>query len=269
MNIIQSIDQIRDFVSGIRNLRKGFITNFFLNLDKHSIWIEEGTFFYLEEKECTFFIKGNKGFYNLFFSATTIEVLCAALKKLPIIQELISLDIVGLENNPILKALEDAGFYRYEVIYRMSRMGLPGDYHFSPDVEEARVEDIPTIKSLLDQHFDALSEQICCKKELEIFVKKHTILVYRDKVSIRGFIIYGLQGVTLYLRYWWVDPECRNLGIGAKLYHSFFNRGKDTKRQVHWLIETNDNARVRYEHYGYKKETLYNYVLLNKQMDKN
>lgn len=266
MNKLISIAQISDMVADIRNLREGFITNFFLNLDKHTIWIEEGSFFYIKKNKCTFFIKENKGFYNLFFSATDAKALHIALNDLPIMQDLISLDVVGNEDSPILKTLEEVGFHRYETIYRMSRVGLPGDYMFNPEIEEATIEDVPTIKKLLDTHFNALSEQICCEKELEIFVKNHTLLVYRDEVGIRGFIIYELQGLTLYLRYWWVDPECRNLGIGAKLYHSFFNRGKNTKRQIHWLIETNDNARVRYEHYGYKKERFYDYVLLNKKI---
>ena len=39
-----------------------------------------------------------------------------------------------------------------------------------------------------------------------------------------------------------------------------------TKRQMHWVISTNDNAIKRYKHYGYIAESLYDYVLLNKKV---
>lgn len=44
------------------------------------------------------------------------------------------------------------------------------------------------------------------------------------------------------------------------------NLAKGTKRQMHWVISTNDNAIKRYKHYGYIAESLYDYVLLNKKV---
>ena len=58
----------------------------------------------------------------------------------------------------------------------------------------------------------------------------------------------------------------RNQHIGAFLYHSLMNLAKGTKRQMHWVISTNDNAIKRYKHYGYIAESLYDYVLLNKKV---
>ena len=38
MDKIDSLDKINGFVSDIRSLRKGYLSNFFLDRKKHSIW---------------------------------------------------------------------------------------------------------------------------------------------------------------------------------------------------------------------------------------
>lgn len=47
MDKIDSLDKINGFVSDIRSLRKGYLSNFFLDRKKHSIWIEKGELFYV------------------------------------------------------------------------------------------------------------------------------------------------------------------------------------------------------------------------------
>ena len=42
MDKIDSLDKINALVSDIRSLRKGYLTNFFLDRKKHSLWIEKG-----------------------------------------------------------------------------------------------------------------------------------------------------------------------------------------------------------------------------------
>lgn len=266
MDRVKTIEELQQYNIAIRSLRKGFITNFYLNVEKHSIWIENEELFVHETIECLFLLHKNDNFYHLFFTATSTDSLCAALQGVPFRDELLSIDVVGAKENAVKDALKHVGFYEYETIYRMRRLGMPESCEFDSDIEEATLENVHEVKLLLDQHFNALSEQIFSEKELAVFVRNHTLLLFRDSGVIRGFIIYELRGVTLYLRYWWVSPSCRNRGIGAKLFHSFLNRGKNTKCQIHWLIATNDNARVRYEHYGYVAEPLYDYVLLNKKV---
>ena len=70
---IKSIEEIQNFTCFIRSLRKGLITNFYLNVEKHSIWIETGEFFVHETPECIFFLHENGNFYHLFFTATSTD----------------------------------------------------------------------------------------------------------------------------------------------------------------------------------------------------
>ena len=260
---INLIEQIQALAQQIRSLRKGFITNFYLNVEKHSIWIEDGVFFVHETSECIFLLHNDVNFYRVFFIATSVESLCAAFQNVPFRDKLLSIDLIGAKENRIKDSMMQIGFYQYETLYRMRRLGLPEHYESDSRIENATIEDVHEVKYLLDKYFDPLSEQICSEIELTILIQKHSILIFREGDAIQGFIIYELQGLTLFLRYWWVNPSYRNRGIGSKLLHSFFYRGKNTKRQIHWIISSNHNAQIRYEHYGYAVEPLYNYVLLN------
>ena len=104
---IKSIEEIQNFTCLIRSLRKGLITNFYLNVEKHSIWIEAGEFFVHETPECIFFLHENGNFYHLFFTATSTDSLCAALQKASFCNELLSIDILGAKENVVKDALVD------------------------------------------------------------------------------------------------------------------------------------------------------------------
>lgn len=54
MDKIDSLDKINALVSDIRSLRKGYLTNFFLDRKKHSLWIEKGELFYVSFPDCYF-----------------------------------------------------------------------------------------------------------------------------------------------------------------------------------------------------------------------
>ena len=46
MELVQSYHQLNSFISEIRSLRKGFISNLFLHFEKHNLWIEKKELFY-------------------------------------------------------------------------------------------------------------------------------------------------------------------------------------------------------------------------------
>ena len=67
MDKIDSLDKINAFVSDIRSLRKGYLTNFFLDRKKHSLWIEKGELFYVSFPDCYFLLHLTNSVNNLFF----------------------------------------------------------------------------------------------------------------------------------------------------------------------------------------------------------
>ena len=55
MEIVQSIEQLQQISAEIRSLRRGFITNFYLDPAKHGLWIAKGDC-YMERIGSTLFI---------------------------------------------------------------------------------------------------------------------------------------------------------------------------------------------------------------------
>jgi len=146
---------------------------------------------------------------------------------------------------------------------RMSKINQSNNsiYKSNKKIRNAKLIDIQEVQTLLTNNFDKYTEQIPVYEELEQWVKQSHLIVYELDSKIVGFLIYDLTGVTLYLRYWFVCPEYRDLKIGSELIREYLYRGKETKRQIFWVIESNDNAIKRYEHYGFIKERMYDYIL--------
>jgi len=132
---------------------------------------------------------------------------------------------------------------------------------FISNVSKATIEQITDIYILLNKYFDKRTEQIPFIEELEEYARLNHILVYTDGNKIIGFLIFEINASTLYLRYWFVHPNYRDKKIGSTLLRSFFDEGKNTKRQFFWVIKSNDNALKRYKHYGFTEENMFDYVL--------
>ena len=130
----------------------------------------------------------------------------------------------------------------------------------------ATKEDIPGVLDFFHKHFDKYTEQIPTEEELAIWIDDDSFLVYDDGITneLGGYIIYDHIGLTWYLRYWFVNPAFRNKGVGSSLMREAIRRCQGIKRQILWVIETNDNAIIRYEHYGFKKERMVDTVMINK-----
>ena len=109
--------------------------------------------------------------------------------------------------------------------------------------------------------FDEQTEQIPYYEELLNYVSQGHVLVCEEDGMMAGFLIYELNTTTLYLRYWFTHPDFRDKKVGSRLLRRFFDEGKDTKRQLFWVIRTNENAIMRYRHYGFTEENMYDYVM--------
>ena len=92
-------------------------------------------------------------------------------------------------------------------------------------------------------------------------IKGTVLAVYKEEGEIIGFVIFESSRSTHYLRYWFVHPKHRDKKIGSILLKTFFYEGRNTRRQLFWVITDNENAVKRYEHYGFKNEAMKDYVL--------
>ncbi len=267
MQQVTSIEQLQVLSAEIRAKRQGFVTNFYLDEEKHQVWIERGDCYAANIGSTLFIVKKSHTFWNVFYCSTTIEQLSSDLQlftsQQP--QQALVFDVVGRETQclPMVDMFKHNGYTEATSLVRMSRMTEPMTYTPDHSVRKAKKSEVSNIHTLLHQYFNEQTEQIPYLEELEKYADQGHILVCEEMEKIVGFLIYELNATTLYLRYWFALPAFRDKKVGSRLLRRFFEEGKETKRQLFWVIRTNENAIKRYKHYGFQEENLYDYVMTN------
>lgn len=262
MVTIQSFEEVRNRINRIRSLRKGFITNFFPEQRKIEIWTNHNLLFAEETEEVTLFIKQDDGFKYLFYCATNKEVLNDVLCSLPADEKYVVDQIVDARTDEsIIDLFKSNGFTIRKSLVRMSKINENLE-NFEPDgTYKAFVIDLQCIQEMLYAQFDKYSEQLPTSEELKDFLDNNHVIVIRRGNEIAGFILYDITPSTLYLRYWLVNPEFRNRGVGSELFKEYQRRGASCKRHILWVVRDNQNAINRYKHYGYQYENMKDYVI--------
>jgi GNAT superfamily N-acetyltransferase len=269
MNKIENYQQIQDILIRIKDYKEGFITNFFIGEERCNFLINNKKLLFFNFEKCSFILFKNDDFYHLYYLSVNSQQLSIALKDLIKMYPEITFvtDIVGQETivTELSKSFEQCGFEKYSKLFRMNRSKAEEQYEaLDPRVEFASPEWANQIKSLLDVHFDKYCEQIPFMEEIEQWIKYKRIIGIFENDKIIGFVIFEINGMTSHLRYWFVDPNHRNKKIGSALLKRFFYECRNTKKELFWVITHNENAIVRYEHYGFKAEPLFDQVLIKR-----
>lgn len=269
MKEVSSFEEIQYLLNEVRGLKRGFITNFYPDPFRISLWCRYNSLFYVRYTDTVFFLRNRGEFSNLYYCSVNEETL---RNSLPVFlkecfQLVLVTDLVGTESVDAGKGIFlDEGFECHTSLVRMSRTGVPviDEADSLVKIEEATEREIFSISELYDCYFDPYSEQIPLKEELMQWVEAGHLLINREAEKITGFLIYDRIGVTLYLRYWFTHPDYRERKIGSALFREFLYREADTKRQMFWVIGSNENAIKRYIHYGFSQEKMFDYVLIKK-----
>jgi hypothetical protein len=271
MEGIRSYQFLIDAVSYSKSFNRICISNYYFNPDKSINLIGNNELFHIKIGNVIFVFRQNKGFLNLYYYAPSYFDLKASLEQLHQLhsKNTLIIDIVTTEvTAEVLEIFKSSGFFQYSSLVRMSRISdntIPLNTTHAPNLKVANRAESFEVYEQLCKYFDPMSEQLPDENEIINWSEKENILIYKIDNKVAGFIIYQLVGLTLYLRYWFVAIEFRDRKIGSSLFNYFLSRGKNAKRQLFWVIQTNENALLRYKHYGFKEEKMYNYVLINKK----
>lgn len=265
MKRIISSEQVQNFIAEIRNLRQGFVTNFFWDDQKHPYWVENGSFFYQVSEGCYLLLHNNGSFSNLFYIASNLEAVTKAIHQASMENDSVIDVVIKKDGKGETEALKAIGFETYKYLYRMSHIGALADdsWEKSEDVIYASMADCQLVYEALNKDFDPVCEQLPSLEEVQDYAHREQLLVIKDDDKLCGFLIFEISGSTSwYLRYWYTSPEYRNQRVGARLLKTALVIGKNTKRQQLWVISENENAIKRYEHYGFQKEPISDYVMI-------
>ncbi len=263
---IDNWDSVMALTADARNA--GFIcTNFFPDENRMRSWCDKGTFFAERLADTQVFVRNQDGFSNLYFMSRSADALNRDIKTFVLehcdvewIADIVGPDVIRV---PVENGLSSIGFKTRTVIQRMSRKTIDAPDICQSDAEVATKDDTKTIKALLDEYFVAEEEQLPCEEEIHQWIDSQSLYVIRgaEDNPIKGFAIFDLSPATLYLRYWFVHPSCRGMGIGGQLLCAMFKVGANTKRQYLWVKTDNDNAIKRYVHYGFSFEGMKDTVM--------
>lgn len=265
MQQAKSFEDLQQQVAEIRALRLGFITNFFPDPVKHALWIKKGDCYIDRVGNTLYIIKESQDFWNVFFCSTTIDGFEVDLKDFLKQNPNISMmfDLVGrdIQCKPLVEKFKELGCKEATSLVRMTRLTDPMEYVPDDTIRYATENDLSLISQQLHQYFDVRTEQIPYDEELLEYVKDKRILVCEENGVVIGHLIFDLNATTLYLRYWFTHPDYRDMKVGSRLLRRFFEEGKNTKRQLLWVVRTNENAIKRYKHFGFEEENMFDFVM--------
>ncbi len=267
MQTVESYEALLHQVSEIRALRLGFITNLFPDADKHGLWIAKGDCLSERVNNTLFVVKVSTDFWNVYYCSTALDALGNDLEVFlaKYSDMTMQFDLIGRDSQcqPLVDLFLDKGCKESVSLVRMTKMTALTEYSPDDSVRPASENDLPLINEYLHRYFDERTEQIPYEEELLDFCRKNHILVCEEDGRMAGFLIYELNASTLYLRYWFTHPHYRNRKVGSRLMYRSFEEGKNTRRQMLWVIRTNDNAIIRYRHYGFIQENMFDHVMHN------
>lgn len=265
MKLVASYEDLQQQVAEIRSLRLGFVTNYFPDPAKNGLWIAKGDCYTERINNSLFIIRESPSFWNVFFCSTTIDALSEDLDAFHarFFDKALTYDLVGRDNQcqPLVELFKAKGCKVETSLVRMNKMTIPMGYKPDSSIRYATVGDLPVLRKQLHQFFDDRTEQIPYDEELIDYMKQNHILVCEENSVLAGFLIFELNATTLYLRYWFTHPVFRDKKVGSRLFRRFLAEGKDTKRQILWVIRANENAIVRYRHYGFAEENMFDFVM--------
>ena len=267
MRKVESFEQTQLFTKQVRALRKGCVTNFYWDPQKHPYWLAEGSLTYEEFDEGLLLFHQSSSFSNFFYIATDYSTIATMLQTMHIEKDLVVDVVLRGDDQSAIEAFKGMGFEPYRLLFRMSHVGQMAQHDWVKDlkVKFGTKTDAALVHQVLLKDFDPLAEQIPSLKEIEDFAERGELSVIKDRENLCGFLIAEITGATWYLRYWYTSPDYRNQGIGAKLLRTSLINGLQSKRQIFWVLSDNENAIKRYEHYGFVRENMNDYVMIKRK----
>jgi ribosomal protein S18 acetylase RimI-like enzyme len=263
-----SYDQILESIDIVKAKATSFLTNFFLDKKKVELYINHNLLHWSIIGETLFIIKNQDSCYIVYFCSTELFHLKTDISKLKekFSDKPIVLEIIGKKEfvETLSQSLNDIGCNHYVSLRRMVNYSGVTIGESDGKVVYPQIDQIDEILTLLNKYFDVYSEQIPLREELEIAINSNKVLIHQHDNKIVGFLIFDVTGVTAQLKYWFTHPDHRDKKIGSKLFKYFIQETLNSKRRLLWVMENNENAIKRYNHYGFINENMYDKIFIHK-----
>ncbi|MGV0845874.1 GNAT family N-acetyltransferase [Empedobacter falsenii] len=242
-------------------------TNFFMTESQFNQLLSENKIIVFKTEKACFLLTDDFGFKRMYFIVSNAFELKPFLEYLIAnYQSEISVETAGNSNylQEIKEIFLQNGFFEYSSMVRMSKIRNEKEEVNFENIHLLTMDKKEEFHSLYKKYFDKFVERIPTSEEIDAFIENKSAYYFSDNNEIQGFIVFEIHGITSHLRYWFVHPNYREKKIGSKLIQLFFNIGENVKRELFWVIESNENAIKRYKHFGFVEEDMHNLILINK-----
>ncbi len=262
-------DEICAELRRIRELNKEFTTNFYAAPEQLRDWAGRGVLSLVRGVRTTLLFRRHRHFEHLYHVAASRTDLAEALASLDPIPGLpIVTDLVGRPEDvaPVAEIYRENGFEDYVDLVRLVRPGGSSpDVGSDASVDYAHLADIPAIVSFLDRQLDPFRDQIPEAHEIESAIARRSILVDRCDGTPGGLLFFEDTGRTSTIRYWYVSSESYGRGIGGRLMRTYLREHPSTARFLLWVVSGNAAAIAKYEHYGFRRERLFDQIMIRRR----
>ncbi len=269
---IATVSEVLAAIQGAKAGASAFCTNFFPTEARLQAWIDHGELVGEVRERAAFFLRKDRGFGHLYFSAGDLESLRKELVALPELKaDGMVIDLVG--NEAGLKGLFDlaraAGFRPYARLLRLARTSRPEEQQppaDGPGVTWADPTDCQAITDLLEASFDAYADQIPMPYEIEAAIMARQILTVKCEGTLAALLFFETQGFTSTVRYWAVAARFQSRRLGSVLMRHYLTLNSSVRRFLLWVAANNETAVQKYRHYGYAPDGLIDHVLVNQMI---
>lgn len=272
MNPIRTTSEVLDAIQQAKAGASDFSTNFFLNTRKLQEWVSAKELYGEAFGRTAFFLRADRGFWHLYFSAPNREELQRALAAMPELRtEQFVVDLVGAEAavKSWISIWESVGFRPYKKLFRMARSvekGLALATFREPRIDFAAKADSRVLFDMICRVFDKYAEQLPTLYEIEMATESLQILTARSEGQVAGLLYFEDQCLTSMVRYWLIGEPFRNRGFGSALMRHYLARDVAVRRSVLWVIADNKDTIAKYRQHGFAPDGLFDYVFANEMI---
>ncbi len=258
-------EDVYALIQEVKQRSTQYVTNYFIDQEKLSVWLAGGLFYYLAGEHGVLFFRKDRDFYHLYYSAVSLQGL-GQLLAMQLPTEVIVTDLIGKKQDvEVLQGIfAQAGYLPRITMDRFTRINKEGTENYQPsgEVVFAGAEHIAQVSEMMDTNFDKYSDQIYTLQEVAELVNKKNILVVTDGPNIKGFLIRHILPQSSVLNNFLVKETYRGEKIGSKLLKHYIHESRNTKRLWLWVVSDNDHAINVYKSHGFAHDGLVDLVMI-------
>jgi GNAT superfamily N-acetyltransferase len=264
-------DELLASIASIRSNTKHSITNLFAPREQMQQWTDRGALSVWETGRGLLVLRRERDLHRLYHVAADAAELALLLEGFsatgPATE--IVVDLVGTcqQNEAVAGVYRAHGFSDYAKLLRMRRLPsreFPCRQQGDSSAGFASPDDLEIIFAFLGRILDRFRDQIPDADEMREAIYRHRVLVERSNGAIGGLLLFEDTGVTSLLRYWYVDPDWCNRGIGGRLMRAYLGLCRKQRRNLVWVVRDNASAIAKYRHYGFEDDKLTDQILLRR-----